>query len=207
MESGIASVTKQNPQYVKEKKIEQELYEKQIGYLTYLGQDSKEILGKKDWYEKPKVKYDTYKSKNLEIGLKAKIFSDPLLFMNSCLSNSNNTHLKIKQNTTVPVIPTIPTTAKDEEKIREDQLQKYRKSDKKRKLSMVAKHEQLKKLRSERLKRETHERYRTEHLLTTIKSKNETETKITRSYRSINQKYNSQFNPSIAKQNYEHFEK
>ncbi|XP_066977158.1 leukocyte receptor cluster member 1 [Macrobrachium rosenbergii] len=70
-----------NKEHEEEKKAEQEKYEKSIGYLTYLGQDSLESKGEKAWYEShsvARVSDSDVEAKNEEVGLKSKSRLDPI---------------------------------------------------------------------------------------------------------------------------------
>lgn len=90
LESGTETVTKTNAEYLKEKKAETEEYEKKIGYLTYLGQDTNEALKTRSWYELPPNRSNTYSSKSdTEKDVNKKFYHDPLNVIRKHLPNEN----------------------------------------------------------------------------------------------------------------------
>jgi len=75
---GAASTNKESEE---EKKKEQEEYEKKVGYLTYLGQDTEELTGEQVWWKKkPQDRLVMSESNKVKsaVSLKHKEFLDPL---------------------------------------------------------------------------------------------------------------------------------
>ncbi|CAH2039563.1 unnamed protein product, partial [Iphiclides podalirius] len=208
LEHSVTTTNKEHDLEVKEKKEE---YEKKIGYLTYLGQDTNEAQKKKNWYEvlpdasrysrSSEIK-DTYdklvlkdsdgkpKSKELdikdgEVCWKTKQKLDPMnAFKKYCSQkkksdtredarNSSDLHGK--------------KSYKEQKKVPSD-----KKDDKLTKLE---------KLREARLKREQQERYRTEVFLKKLGGSDIPSEEQPKSAK-VKAKYNSQFNPELARQNY-----
>merc|ERR1711915_322636 len=74
-------VHKTNKQHEDEKKKEQEEYEKKVGYLTYLGQDTEELTGEQVWWKKrPHDRIAMCEKDKLKTAVheKQKDFLDPL---------------------------------------------------------------------------------------------------------------------------------
>lgn len=254
VEDGTDKIKKPNVQHEKEVKEEKEKYEKQIGYLTYLGQDTNEALGKKNWYDVlpgritgnsqssfVKETYDRLIIKDIEGNVKPKKIYEEL--QNRWKSDNDplnviKFHLK-KDEIKKPVIDSIPQSTPDTlskiENIKSNPseyksiLSKKRKKEKKSsKNKKLKKHKKkkskrhdyyeknqedkranLEKLRQDRLKREQEEKNRADALIARVTGKvtvqKSDSTTTPSSSRVIKQKYNSQFNPELAKQNYETF--
>lgn len=72
---------KGNKEAEAEKKKEQEEYEKKVGYLTYLGQDTEELTGEQVWWKKlPTNRKEVQEAEENKaaVGVKQKDFLDPL---------------------------------------------------------------------------------------------------------------------------------
>uniref|UniRef100_A0A1A9VN93 Cir_N domain-containing protein n=1 Tax=Glossina austeni TaxID=7395 RepID=A0A1A9VN93_GLOAU len=211
-----------NKDFEKEKKEEQEKYEKQIGYLTYLGQDTNEALKLKSWYEVvPKRNIYGRGSEAAEKDIKNKHKQDPLTLINALLpsekkTQATTTSTKSGKSNIIPTEQQEKSYDDKKEKIHKKHKKTHRKA-KKLKHKKRSKHSKHKKekvkhdeneilnekrlklelLRKERLQREAKERERQEALF----GPKDVSTTEPATVPRIKQKYNSQFNPEIAKQN------
>lgn len=211
-EEAIKTTNKDHENEVKNKKEE---YEKKIGYLTYLGQDTNEALGKKNWYEVPPAASGTSRSttsnikdtydklvlkdkdgkpkprevdeKNGEVGWKKKQSIDPM----NAFKHLN--HFSKTQ----------PTPSKDKKSgSLSNKVDQQKDKKKKHKIDKrEEKEKKLQKLREARLRREQQEKYKTELFLTGL-NKTAVDTNDEEKDNRVKAKYNSQFNPELARQNY-----
>ncbi|XP_035728786.1 leukocyte receptor cluster member 1 homolog [Vespa mandarinia] len=218
LEKGKIDYNKPNVDHEKEKKEEKEKYEKQIGYLTYLGQDTNEALGKKNWYEElPKRLTD--KDKDIEVEIKKKVLHDPIQDMKKYLSimGSVCSEKHVKTEITSVKRRHYDLDDSDNEMEKRSSGKKNKKHKKKYKKQKREKNDtfdessekskittNIEKLRAERLLREQKEKLRAEVLVAKLRgdplpiSLSEEIPKP-----SVKQKYNSQFFPEIARQNAE----
>ena len=215
LEEGKIDYNKPNVEHEREKKEEREKYEKQIGYLTYLGQDTNEATGKKNWYEELPLRLRDPEKKEIEVETKRKSLDDPIHDIKKYLSimgagsvdgPSKRESLKRKRD--------------ESESEESDSTRRSGKSSRKHKHKRSKKHKRerhrnreqqrietpaadIQKLRAERLLREQSEKLRTEALLAKLRGDPVPVVAPETPKPTIKQKYNSQFFPEIARQNAE----
>ncbi|KAL3997953.1 hypothetical protein ACH3XW_13050 [Acanthocheilonema viteae] len=182
-----------NRDYELEKKKEKEEYEKKVGILQYLGQGSSELMKEKPWYEKVPTRKES-EFKKLEIP-----------------TRKENGFTKLENQSSVTVLRAHEKIKKKEHKRKKKDKKSHHKKCKKKsrhhdyssleissneekssELEEISKKEKLEKLRQERLDREAKERKRFTNL-TSPESNKEVMRNVA--------KYNSQFNPALARQN------
>lgn len=209
-----------NKDLEREKKEEREKYEKQIGYLTYLGQDTNESLRLKSWYEvAPKRIQVEDELQIVEKDMKTKYNQDPLTLMNALLPPESKTETKLATKRKRSPTPPILIMAKSEELEDSKKHKNHKKERKKHKKEKHKKHHKEKKrsrhqheeearqkrlklenMRKERLRREMTEKVRQDALLAPKEIQKQS-TVVNPPTPRVVQKYNSQFNPELAKQN------
>lgn len=207
-----------NADHELEKKQEREKYEKQIGYLTYLGQDTVEATGRISWYNKVPDRG----SSTREVEPKDNLLGDPLRDIRRYIGSKEfKSGSKKKKPEEKNKRKKTKSDSDDSSEGRYKRLKKKNKSNKiKHKHKKQKKYRdslsssesedskemdtaistvRLENLRAERLKREETERKRAEAFLAKLRGDPIPEEK--KSEPAITQRYNSQFNPHLARQN------
>lgn len=219
------NLEKGNDEHAAEKKKEQEEYEKKVGYLTYLGQDTEELTGEKVWWRKlpdrhePSLNSDS--AGKVDVGNKQKNFLDPIRDVKKYLgceheSLSLKKYVKSETSSQKRKRSPSPSPSKQRKKRKKEKnkLKKVKKSSSKKSKKRKRKYSSssdssdseknkkqksnLAKLRKERLDRERKEREKANRVLhgEPAVKKSDPENVPT-----LKQTYSSQFNPEIARQN------
>lgn len=218
-----------NAENAQEKKDEQEKYEKQIGYLTYLGQS--ELEAKRSWYDLYPERKRGSEALNedgskIEVNLKSKLLQDPFSVMQKYLGYEKSEKKivePLEDKTKIkPYESVLGNTSGQKRKSSKKKSKKHKEKKSRKKKSKKARRsssssssssedevrrnlqkQKLEQLRLERLKREQVEREKAENLLARLRGE-QPEKEVKKSdIPAIRQKYNSQFNPDIARQNTE----
>lgn len=215
LEDGKIDYNRPNAEHEKEKKEEREKYEKQIGYLTYLGQNTNESTGKKSWYEElPTRLTDT--EKDIEVEILKKALNDPIRDIKKYLNimstsskekpveiktESNNRKRKKSESEDSIISDSKSSSSKKKHKHKKSKKHKKRKHHSREKYEVKTSDSDIQKLKAERLLREQSERLRAEALIAKLKGNPVPVVAPEAPKPGIKQKYNSQFFPEIARQN------
>jgi len=243
LEDGKKLNSEINKEHEEEKKKEQEDYEKKIGYLVYLGQNSLEQTKDRPWYESSSVAHpsvsqakaasETSSSDPAHLKMtKFKEFEDPLKDIRKYLSTpamkkivgAPGSSKKRKLDAPPQAVETNHKKKKEHKQKHKSHKSKKRKSKGKKKRSRRESRDsssgsetdsgdnedknQLDQLRAERLEREREERRKADKLMATLRGDPVEEPRaagppLERRAPVMKQKYNSQFNPQLARQNFD----
>jgi len=174
-----------NIEHEKEEKARKEKFEKDLGILTYLGQNSLELKGETPWYLKSELKELISKNDeddSISMKQKAKLDKmDPLNDMKKYLAMKGHKYLEYK------------SSKEKNTKTHKQAKTESPSSSSKTKMSKIEE------LRAKRLKRESEERMRSQKYLETLRKGPSAQDEVVLDDRL--RTYNSQFNPHLARNN------